>query len=138
MDINYVAILVASVIQFCIGFVWYGFMFGKLWGQIHGFDKLSKEEQERAMKGMAPFYGLQFAVTVLTTFVLALFVASMSEEWHAFGIAGWLWLGFVLPTQISAVIFGGTEGKWILKKILVMSGAALACLMAAAAVLELL
>ncbi len=36
------------------------------------------------------------------------------------------------------VIFGGTESKWIVKKIAVMAGASLVCLEVAAAVLSLL
>ncbi len=137
MDVNYIAIAVATVVQFIIGAIWYSFLFGKLWGRIHGFDTLTKEVQQQMMKKMGPFYALQFFVTIITTFVLALFVAGL-PEWNAYGIAFHLWLGFVVPTQVSAVIFGGTESKWIVKKIAVQAGASLACLMGAACVLQLL
>jgi len=137
MNINYIAVLIATVVQFVIGAVWYSFLFGKLWGKIHGFDKLTKAVQQQMVKKMGPFYALQFIVTVMTTFVLALFDAELPQVWHAFGIAGWLWLGFVLPTQVSAVIFGGVESKWIAKKIAVQAGASLACLMGGAAVLQI-
>lgn len=137
MGINYLAVLVATIVQFIIGAIWYSLLFGKLWGRIHGFDQLSKEVQQQMMKKMGPFYALQFLVTIITTVVLALFVAELPQDWHAFGIAGWVWLGFVLPTQVSAVIFGGTESKWIVKKIAVQAGASLACLMGAAGALTL-
>ena len=136
MDVNYIAIAVATVVQFIIGAVWYSFLFGKLWGKIHGFDQLSKEVQQAMMKKMGPFYALQFFVTIITTFVLALVVAGL-PEWNTYGFALHLWLGFVVPTQVSAVIFGGTESKWIVKKIAVQAGASLACLMGAAWVLVL-
>jgi hypothetical protein len=58
----------------------------------------------------------------------------MPDDWNRFGLAGFYWLGFVVPTQIGAVIFGGTEPKWIVKKILVMAFGSLACLEALAAV----
>jgi hypothetical protein len=136
MTIHYIAIVIAAIIQFIIGAVWYSFIFGKLWGKIHGFDALPKEVQQQMMKKMGPFYALQFFVTIVTTFVLALFIAGL-PEWNSYGIAFHLWLGFVVPTQISAVIFGGTEGKWMVKKIAVQAGASLVCLMAAVGVLAM-
>lgn len=135
MSLNYFAILLATVLQFIFGAVWYSFLFGKLWGKMHGFEKLSKGVQEKMMKKMGSFYMAQFLVTFLTTFVLALFMEVLPQGWNAYGMAGFFWLGFVVPTVVSGVIFGGTEGKWIVKKIGVQIGASLGCLMVAAAVL---
>jgi hypothetical protein len=137
MELNYLAIFIATILQFIFGAIWYSFLFGKLWGKIHGFDKLSKEVQQKMMKQMGPFYGIQFFVTIVTTFVLAIFITNL-PYWNAYGMAGFFWLGFVVPTQVSAVIFGGTEGKWLLKKVLVQAGASLGCLMIAAAILRMM
>ncbi len=134
MELNYLAIALAVAAQFGIGFVWYGPLFGKLWGQIHGFDKLSKETQQKMMKEMGPFYGLQLLVTVVTTVVLAIFINNL-PGWNPYGMAFFFWLGFVFPTQVSAVIFGGTPKEWMFKKIAVQSGAALVCYETAAAIL---
>lgn len=134
MQLNYITIAIATVLQFIIGAVWYGPIFGKLWGLIHGFDKLSKEVQMKMMKEMGPFYLLQFFVTLVTTFVLAIFISNL-PEWNAYGMAGFFWIGFVVPTQVSAVIFGGTPGKYIWTKIWITGLASLLCLMSAAAVL---
>ena len=136
MGLNYPAILIATVLQFLFGAVWYTPIFGKVWGKIHGFDKVSKEKQQEMMRGMMPLFAIQILGTLVTTFVLALFLNGFPNQWNAFGIAGWSWLGFIVPTQVSAVIFGGTEPKWIVKKILIMAGASLGCLMIAAAVLN--
>jgi Protein of unknown function (DUF1761) len=138
MEINYIAILIATVVQFIIGAVWYSFLFGKLWGEIHGFDALTKEVQQQMMKKMGPFYALQFFLTLVTTFMLAHYVLYWKDEASAFYVALMLLIGFVWPTQISAVIFGGTESKWLVKKIAVQAGASLAGLMGAAWVLQLL
>jgi fatty acid desaturase len=137
MSLNYLAILIATVLQFIVGAIWYMPLFGKMWGEIHGFNKFSKEEQQKMMKGMGPFYTLQIFVTLVTTVVLALFVAGL-PDWNVYGIAGFLWLGFVVPTQVSAVVFGGTEPKWIAKKTLIMAFGALLCLEVAALVLHLM
>jgi len=138
MQLHYPAIFVATALQFVCGAIWYSFLFGKTWGKIHGFDALSKDVQKKMMKSMGPFYALQLFVTLVTTSVLALFIAGLPAEWNTFGIAGFFWLGFVVPTQVSSVIFGGTEPKWIGTKIAVMAGASLVCLMVAAAVLQVM
>lgn len=138
MELNFVAVIVATVAQFIIGAVWYSFLFGKLWAKIHGFDKLSKEVQQKMMKAMGPFYALQAFVTLVTTIVLAIFMNYLPNDWNHYALAGFFWIGFVVPTQVSAVIFGGTEGKWIAKKIAVQAGCALVCLEAAAIILHFL
>ena len=136
MELNYLAIILAAIAQFLVGWIWYGPIFGKLWGKIHGFDKLSKEVQQKMMKAMTPFYGLQLLVTIVTTVVLSI-VHTILPDWSIFMLAGLLWLGYVVPTQVSGVIFGGTESKWIASKIAVQAGGALACLLAAAFVLTI-
>lgn len=134
MELNYLAILLASVAQFAVGAVWYSFLFGKLWGKIHGFDKLPKEVQQKMMQEMGPYYILQAAVTIITSVIFAVLLSSTSENLNSFILALLLWIGLVVPTQVSAVIFGGTESKWLVKKIAVQAGASLLCLQAAAAV----
>lgn len=138
MELNYLAIVVATVLQFICGWVWYMFLFGKAWGAMHGYDQLSKEEQEKAQKEMGPQLAVQFIVTLVMTSVLALFIAGLPSEWNTFGIAAFLWLGFVVPTQASAVMFGGTPKEWMVKKTAIMAGGSLASLMIAAAVLRAL
>lgn len=134
MTINYLAVVVATVVQFVIGGAWYMSIFRHAWGEIHGFNSLSKEEQEKAQKGMGMQLGFQFLFTFITAFVFALLSGGFPPEWNVFGEAGFFWLGFVVPTQAAAVMFGGTEKKWMMKKIAIMAGGSLACLEAAATV----
>ncbi len=134
MNINYIAVLVAAIAQFIFGAIWYTPIFGKVWGRMHGFDKLPQDVQDKMYKDMWPWLILQFIITVVTTFVFALLIGNISSEWNAYGFAGFLWLGFVLPTQISAVVFGGTEPQWIWKKIGIASIGALINYMIMAAI----
>lgn len=136
MELNYGAIVVAAVLQFVAGAIWYMPIFGKTWGDMHGYDKLSPQEQEKAQKGMAPYLAVQMFGTLVMTFVLALFMAGLPSEWNAFGIAGFFWLGFVVPTQASAVMFGGTPRQFMCKKMGIMASGSLVNLMFAAAVLH--
>jgi hypothetical protein len=135
LDVSITAVLPATVVQFVVGAVWYMPLFGKLWGEMFGFDKLSKKEQQALQSKMGPFYGLQLFVTLLTSFVLAHFIAAF-PEYSAYKLAAWIWLGFVVPTQVSAVVFGGVESKWIPRRLGIMAGGSLACLTAAAWVLS--
>lgn len=135
-ELNLLGILLATVAQFIVGFLWYGPLFGNLWGKMHGFDKLSKATQKKMMNEMGPYYGVQAVVTLITSFVLALFITY--SGWNPYALAGFLWIGFIVPAQVSAVIFGGTEKKWITSKISVQAGGALACLEVGAVVIALL
>ena len=136
--INYLAVLIAAIAQFIIGGVWYMPIFGKLWGKMHGFDTLAPEVQERMRKGMWPFLILQFVMTLVTTVVYALLLNGIDSTWNAYGLAFFFWLGFVLPAQVSAVVFGGTPPQWIVKKIAIMAGGSLICLEVLALVLKVM
>lgn len=138
MELNFVAIGVATVVQFVIGAAWYTPVFGTLWGKIHGFDTLSLAEQKAAQTQMMPLLLVQFALTFMTSFVLDLLLAGMPADWNAYGFALFIWLGFVMPAQVSAVLFGGTEPKWVLSKIAVSIGASFFCYLAAAFVFVLM
>ena len=131
-----VAILLASVAEFIVGAIWYMPLFGTLWGKIHGFESLSKADQKAAQKQMGPMLAVQFLGTVVTTIVLAKVIPAF-PNYSVFEVAALVWVGFFVPAQVSAVMFGGTESKWVIKKILIMTGGSLACLLVAAAVLQL-
>lgn len=137
MNINIIEVLIMTVVQFLVGSVWYFALFGQLWGQIHGVDKLPKETLDKMSKEMGPFYVVQLAVTLLTSVALSYLFnlqTGISSYWLVFVI----WLGFVVPAQVSSVLFGGTEPRWMLKKILVQSFGSLACLLIATVVSNLL
>ena len=133
-NLNIGAVALATIAQFVVGAIWYMPLFGKLWGDIHGFNKLSKAEQTAARAKMMPLLGVQFAVTILISVVLAKFVAVL-PDYSPYALAVMAWVGFVVPAQVSAVVFGGTEPRWIVKKTAVMAGGSLACLLVAAAIL---
>ncbi len=134
MDINLVAVLAATAGQFIVGAIWYMPVFGGVWGKLHGFDKLTKVQQKAAQSKMAPWYVIQTLVTVMTAFVLAKLIVLLPDE-SSYMLATWVWFGFIVPTQVSGVIFGGTEEKNIPTKIAIQSFGSLACLLAAAFIL---
>ena len=138
MNVNFLAIIIATIAEFVIGAIWYMPLFGTLWGKIHGFDSQSKEAQDQMRKKMMPLLLVQLLITFVTTWVLAVVMGNNAQGWSAYCIAALCWIGFVVPTQVAGVIFGGTNPKWIVTKTLVMAGGSLACLEAAALILSMM
>ncbi len=129
-------ILLATVVQFVLGAVWYSpLMFGKWWMQIMEVAHLSKEELQKMQKEMWPFYLLQFVITFI--FTVSFFG---THEMAAKAIPGCsiyqmvigVWFGFVLPIQIGSVIWGNTKKKYWLKQIFVMTSYQIVSLLLAA------
>lgn len=133
-EISWLAVMAATLSQFVVGATWYMVLFSRQWTIIHGMEKVSKKDMEAMSRRMGPFYALQLVMTLVTSIVLALFIAWLPDV-SPFAVASWLWIGLVVPTQVSAVIFGGTEPKWITLKIMIMAGGSLACLMSAAGII---
>lgn len=136
MEINIVAVLAAAVAMFAVGAFWYMVPFANAWGIMHGFDKLSEAEQKAMAAKMGPYYGVQALVTLASAWVLAIFMSELpSVAWLQ--LAFWAWLGFTLPANVSAVIFGGTEGKYVVLKTAIMAGGSLVSLLVGAWVIQL-
>jgi FtsH-binding integral membrane protein len=96
---------------------------------------LSESEMKKMQKDMAPYYGLQLVLTIVFTYVLAMMIYNlkMSDQgWNAYGVAGWVWLGFVAPTQIAGVVWANTKKQFWAKQIFVMVTYQLVGLMLAA------
>lgn len=136
MNVNGLAVIVATLVMFAVGAVWYMVLFAKKWAKMHGMDILSDKEMKEASAKMAPFYGVQLLMTLISAFVLAHFIV-LNPSVAYYKIAFWVWLGFSLPTIVSGVIFGGTKGEYILSKLLIQAGEALVRLMVAAWVISL-
>lgn len=136
MEVNLTAVLVATVAMFVVGAVWYGVVFGKTWGKIHGFDKLSAKKQKEMQSKMAlPYFG-QLVVTFLTAWVLAFFMKEVPDL-SIWTLAFYVWVGFMMPTQYGTIAFGGApEGKATVKFFISAAGS-LACVLVGVWVLSL-
>ena len=110
-DINLVAVLVAAVVSYFIGFLWFSVLFGKAWLHLSGFTEKKMEEMKK--KGMGKSYLLMFIGTFIMSYVLAHFVDYAGAVTFRDGmIAGfWLWLGFIAPVQLGMVLWQGKPWK---------------------------
>jgi hypothetical protein len=137
MKVNFVAILAATVVMFAVGGAWYMGLFARMWGEMFGFDKLSKKEQKEAQSKMGPWMALQVVMTLLSALVLSS-LASQMPTVSLYRVVFAIWLGFLVPATVSGVVFGGTDAKWVVRKIMIQIGESLAHLLAAAWVIGLI
>lgn len=115
VEINMLEILAAGVASMALGFLWYSpKILGKQWMKEKG---LTQESVKKAQKEMGKLYALSFAVSLITAFVL-FHVMTLSENFShypmlkvGFATAFWMWVGFIMPVQLTATIFGHSNWK---------------------------
>lgn len=104
-DINLWAVLGSGIAAMFLGSVWYSpLLFGELWMSEMGYSKKDCDE----MKKDAPkTYFLTFLSSLLMAFILAHFVRFSNANGPLAGalIGFWTWLGFIVTTFTSAVLF---------------------------------
>jgi hypothetical protein len=104
MKINYPAVVVAAIVHFLIGGVWYA-LFGNKFIELIGWspEKVAQMGNENPAKA----YILAFLMSLVLVFVLAHFLQYTNARTVAQGLqtAFWLWLGFVVTTQLPTVVF---------------------------------
>ena len=106
VQVDYVAVLVASVVSFILGWLWYGPVFGKLWMKLNQVTQ--KDIKKAKQKGMAGPMILHFIGTLVSAYVLAIIlgaivVVSVSE---ALMLVFWIWLGFfAASTLLGSVLW---------------------------------
>ena len=110
LGINFTAILVAVVINFILGFIWYTPLFGKAWGREMGFDPNMQPEKSTMMKGMAFMVigNFLFAYVFAHNIAAWQFVPGMdqmSPAASALNAAIFTWLGFYLPGELGATVW---------------------------------
>lgn len=115
VEVNYIAILIAGIVSMGIGFLWYSPMvLGKPWMKEKGY---TSEGLKKAQKEMGPLYGFSFLLSLLMAYVLS-HVMTMAQNFFSYpalstGLtsAFWMWLGFIMPVQATATIFGQKNWK---------------------------
>lgn len=109
MLINLGIILLATVLRFSLGAVWYmtNGLFGKTWLKLHGIDEQSAPSGSKSamLKG--------FLLTFISTGVLSMFLINPYQisTIQAIFIAFLVWLGFVAPILAQAVIYDPTKRR---------------------------
>jgi hypothetical protein len=108
MHINMIAILVAVVANFVLGFIWYTPVFGKAWAKENGFDTSVKPKSGELAKGMIfMIIGNFFMAWVFAHNIAAWSYVPGTKEMPPFAnimsATVFTWLGFYFPVDIGAV-----------------------------------
>ena len=105
MKVNYPAVIVAAVIHFILGGLWYGPLFGNKFLEIIGWTP----EQQAQIVAQTHWtaYLIAFLTSLVLVSTLAYFIAHTGANGAVGGMrtAACLWLGFVVTTQLATVIF---------------------------------
>jgi hypothetical protein len=119
IDINYWAVIVAAIASIVIGSLWYGKLFMKPWMEMMGF---TPESMERMSMTSKKAYIIQIVASLVMALVLAklidikvVYALINSTDFSALKVGlstGFLvWLGFVVPTSLSIVLWEGKPWK---------------------------
>jgi len=116
LKINMMAIGLAVVVNFVLGFIWYTPLFGKAWGKEMGYDPDMKPEKSVMMKGMLFMIIGNFLFAWVFAHNIAAwdFVPDMKEMGqlpNAIMAAVFTWLGFYLPSQLGATVWEKNSWK---------------------------
>jgi hypothetical protein len=121
MEIQFLQIAIATLFQFVLGALWYSpLMFGNLWMQIVGDASLTEAEKAKIQKEMTPFYFLQLILTVTFTLCLS-YLLTFNTGLSPYATSLLVWIGIVIPMQVSGVIWGSTKKIFWFRQIAVMS-----------------
>ena len=104
LSVNFLTILVATIVNMVLGFIWYGPLLGKQWMKASG---RTKESMEKEKKDMPMVMGLMFVGALVMAYILALFIKYAGATTFEIGAkVGFLaWLGFVATTMLADVLY---------------------------------
>jgi hypothetical protein len=118
LPINYLAVLVAAVAAFVIGFLMHGPVGGKLWMRLANIHMTGKEK----LSDMSGKMLLNFLVNVVSAYALAVVYLLISTSSFGSGSAIWngifagflAWFGFlVTSTSIDVIWMGKSFKLWL-------------------------
>ena len=103
MKIKYLAVLVAAILHWILGGVWYGVLFKNPF--ISRVTPPQWVRMQNQSEGMA--LGVAFVMSLLLCYILAHLIHYTKAKTAMAGAqtAFWLWLGFIFSTNISTVLF---------------------------------
>jgi len=133
-NLNLIAIFVAAAFTMVVGFLWYSpILFAKAWVREMGYDLNDKAKMDEMKKSAGPAYFGSFIASIVSAFILALFLHEMHAQNLEIGllVSFHVWLGFVATVQLTGVLFM----KQSMKLFAINTGYQLVCYLAMGAIL---
>jgi hypothetical protein len=116
LGISFTGILVATVVNFFVGFMWYSFLFQKPWAAEMGMAADAKPQAGSMIRGLI--------MGLIGNFLMAYVFAHNNAAWsfvpgmekmsttgNIMSATGFTWLGFYLPSDLNTVAWEGKSWK---------------------------
>ncbi len=128
MEIQYGVVVLAAAVNFIIGFLFHGPLFGKLWMKLANIHPTGNEK----FKDMVPQMVKNMIMNLISAFVLAVFITLIGKSiGNGIVVAVLVWFGFIVTGSSMDVIWMGKSKKlWLFEVI-----SSLACLIAMGALI---
>lgn len=122
LNISLLAIVIAAIAHFILGFLWYTPLFGKVWAKEMGMstDFGEGEEKKAKMKTMMQGMVVMLIGNLFLAYVFSHNIAAwdfvpgmenISITQSAFMAAMFTWLGFFLPVDAGTIFWEGRSFK---------------------------
>ncbi|MBT6764696.1 MAG: DUF1761 domain-containing protein [Prolixibacteraceae bacterium] len=100
-NINYLAVLVAALSAFIIGWIWYGPLFAKRWMKLNGFTEESLKEGAMSMPAIMI---INFVAVIVSALGMAMFLGAESDM--MFGISAGLMIAvfWIATSRLNDVL----------------------------------
>ena len=111
IQINYLAVIIAVVANFILGFIWYTPLFGRAWAKEMGFDPDEKPPGSEMAKGLIFMVIGNFFLAYVFAHNIAVWdpetwgqgPSEMSKMANVASAAFFTWLGFFVPVDLNTV-----------------------------------
>jgi len=102
--VNIVAVIMAGIVGYALGAIWYGPLFGKEWMKL---AKVTKKDMKKAKDKTGWMYLGGFLTALVTSYVLAHFISLLGIVDIGTGIQVgiWAWLGFIATVSLGGVLW---------------------------------
>lgn len=110
LAVNWLAVLVAAVVNMIVGFLWYGPLFSGTFLRLIG-----KREEE--IEASPVVYLLGFVMGLVTTYVLAVIIAGagVATWWGGAAIGAVVWIAIGALTSANTILYEDRPvGLWLL------------------------
>lgn len=101
MDVNWLAVIVAAIVKFAIGAVWFTALFGTRWRQLMNVPEGASQQ------GLVPAMIVQIIGDLIMAYILARFILHYGIAGIGGGILiGFMaWLGFVATLMVGSIFY---------------------------------
>jgi hypothetical protein len=107
-SVNYLAVLLATIAAFLVGWAWYGAVFKNAWMEAHGLTP-ERMEAMKEQRSPALAMGVGFLTQLVTAYGLALLLVWTGyQTWqHGLAIGAFVWFFFCGTVGLMTAMYQG-------------------------------